>query len=45
MLVRPSSGEHTYYKVKDAQSLVMTDSLGNEPEGEMAPLYVLKKKN
>lgn len=45
MLVRPSSGEHTYYKVKDAQSLVMTDSLGNEPEGEMALLYVLKKKN
>ena len=44
MLVRPSNGEHTFYKVKDAESIVMTDSLGNEPEGEMAKLYVLKKK-
>ena len=44
MLVRPSSGEHTFYKVKDAGSIVMTDSLGNEPEGEMAKLYVLKVK-
>ena len=44
MLVRPSSGEHTFYKVKDAKSVVMTDSLGNEPEGEMAKLYVLTKK-
>ncbi len=42
-LVTPSSGETTYYKVKDAQSVVLTDSLGNEPEGEMAKLYVLKK--
>lgn len=44
MLVRPSSGEPTFYKVKDAKSVVMTDSLGNEPEGEMAKLYVLTKK-
>lgn len=44
MLVRPSSGEQTYYKVKDTNSLIMTDSLGNEPEGEMAQLYVLTKK-
>lgn len=44
MLVRPSSGEHTFYKVKDNSSVVMTDSLGNEPEGEMAKLYVLTKK-
>lgn len=44
MLVRPSSGEHTYYKVKDNNSIVMTDSLGVEPEGETAKLYVLKKK-
>ena len=44
MLVRPSNGEHTFYKVKDAESIVMTDSLGNEPEGEMAKLYVLKRK-
>lgn len=44
MLVRPSSGEHTFYKVKDNSSVIMTDSLGNEPEGEMAKLYVLTKK-
>lgn len=44
MLVRPSSGEHSFYKVKDSKSIVMTDSLGNEPEGETAKLYVLTKK-
>ena len=44
MLVRPSSGEHTFYKVKDSKSIVMTDSLGNEAKGEMAKLYVLTKK-
>lgn len=44
MLVRPSSGDHTFYKVKDNSSIIMTDSLGNEPEGEMAKLYVLTKK-
>ena len=43
MLVRPSSGEHTFYKVKDNSSVIMTDSLGNEPEGETAKLYVLHK--
>ena len=44
MLVRSSSGEHTFYKVKDANNVVLTDSLGNEPKGETAKLYVLKKK-
>jgi len=44
MFVRPSSGEHTFYKVKDANSIVMTDSVGNEPEGDTAKFYVLKKK-
>ena len=44
MLIRPSSGEQTYYKVKDNNSIVMTDSLGVEPEGETTKLYVLKKK-
>ena len=43
MLVRPSSGEHTFYKVKDGNSIVLTDSLGNEAEGESAELYVIKK--
>lgn len=44
MLVRPSSGEHTFYKVKDANNIIMTDSVGNEPERETAKFYVLKKK-
>ena len=44
MLVRPSSGEHTFYKVKDEKNIVLTDSLGNEPEGETAKFYVLTKK-
>lgn len=44
MLVHPSSCEHTFYKVKDANSIVMTDSVGNEPEGETAKHYVLKKE-
>ena len=44
MLIRPSSGEHTFYKVKDANFIVLTDSIGNEPEGETAKFYVLKKK-
>ena len=43
-IIRPSSGETSYYKVKDANSLIMTDSLGNEPEGAMAKHYVLTKK-
>ena len=45
MLVHHSSGEHTIYKVKDANFIVLTDSIGNEPEGETAKFYVLKKKN
>ena len=44
MLVHPSSGEHTFYKVKDANFIVLTDSIGNKPEGETAKFYVLKKK-
>ncbi len=44
MLVHSSSGEHTFYKFKDANSIVMTDSVGNEPEGETARFYVLKKR-
>ena len=43
MLVRPSCGEHTFYKVKDANSIALTASVGNEPEGETAKFYVLKK--
>lgn len=44
VLVRPSSDDRTYIKVKDADSIVLTDSVGNEPEGEIAKLYVLTRK-
>lgn len=42
-LVTPSSGEKTYYKIKDAKSIVMTDSAGIEPQGPTAKFYVLKR--
>lgn len=45
MLVRPSTGEQTFYKVKNANSIIMTDSMGVEPEGETAKLYVLKRNS
>lgn len=44
MLVHPSSGDNMFYKVKDANFIILTDSVGNEPEGETAKFYVLKKK-
>ena len=34
MLVHPSSGEHTFYKVKDANHIILIDSFGNEPQGK-----------
>ncbi|MDD6687181.1 copper resistance protein NlpE [Sodaliphilus pleomorphus] len=42
-LVTPSSGEKTYYKIKDAKSIVMTDSAGIEPQGPTAKFYVLTR--
>ena len=44
MLVHPSSGDNIFYKVMDDNSIIMTDSFGNEPEGETAKFYVLKKR-
>ena len=44
MLVHPSSGDNIFYKVRDNNSIIMTDSFGNEPEGETARFYVLKKR-
>ena len=44
MLVNPSSGDNIFYKVRDDNSIIMTDSFGNEPEGETARFYVLKKR-
>lgn len=44
MLVHPSSGEHTFYKVKDANYIVLIDSFGNEPQKEDKKNYILKRK-
>ena len=44
MLVHPSSGDNIFYRVRDDNSIIMTDSFGNEPEGETARFYVLKKR-
>ena len=41
--ITPSSGEKTYY-VYVHGNLVLTDSLGNINEGELADMYVLKKQ-
>ena len=44
MLVHPSSGDNIFYRVRDDNSIIMTDSFGNEPEVETARFYVLKKR-
>ena len=44
MLVHPSSGDNIFYKVRDGNRIVLIDSFGNEPEGETARFYVLKKR-
>ena len=44
MLVHPSSGDNIFYMVRDDYCIIMTDSFGNEPEGETARFYVLKKR-
>ena len=44
MLVHPSSGEHTFYKVKDANHIILIDSFDNEPQKEDGKNYILNKK-
>ena len=44
MLVHPSSGEHTFYKVKDANHIILIDSFGNEPLIEERKNYILRKE-
>ena len=44
MLVRPSSGDNIFYKVRDGICIILIDSVGYEPEGETARFYVLKKR-
>ena len=44
MLVHPSSGDNKFYKVKDANHIVLIDSFGNEPQKEDKKNYILKRK-
>lgn len=44
MLVHPSSGDNKFYKVRDANHIVLIDSFGNEPQKEDRKNYILKKR-
>ena len=44
MLVHHSSGDNKFYKVRDANHIVLIDSFGNEPQKEDRKNYILKKR-
>ena len=44
ILVHPSSGDNEFYKVRDANHIVLVDSFGNEPQKEDKKNYILRKK-
>ena len=44
MLVHPSSGDNKFYKVRDANHIVLIDSFGNEPKKEDRKNHILKKR-
>ena len=44
MLVHPSSGDNKFYKVRDANHIVLIDSFGNEPQKEDKKNYIHEKK-
>ena len=44
MLVHPSSGDNKFYKVRDANHIVLIDLFGNEPHTEHKNNYILKSK-
>ena len=44
MLVHPSSGDNKFYKVRDANHIVLIDLFGNEPKKVVRKNYILKKK-
>ena len=44
ILVHPSCGEHTFYKVKDVNHIILIASFGNEPKEMEARQYILNKK-
>ena len=43
MLAHPSSGDNIFYKVRDANHIILIDSFGNEPKKEGRRKYILKK--
>ena len=44
MLVHPSSGDNKFYKVRDANHIVLIDLFGNEPQKEDKKNYILNPK-
>ncbi len=44
MLVHPSSGDNIFYKVRDANHIILIDSFCNEPQKEVRKNYTLNKK-
>ena len=42
MLVLPSSGDNIFYKVRDANHIILMDSFGNEPQKEDRKYYIPK---
>ena len=44
MLVHPLSGDNIFYKVMEDNSIIMTDSFGNEPKKVVRKNYILKKR-
>ena len=44
MLAHPSSGDNIFYKVRDANHIILIDSFGNEPQKEDKKNYTLKMK-
>lgn len=43
MLAHPSSGDNIFYKVRDANSIILIDSFGNEPNRTNEKQYILKR--
>ena len=44
MLVHSLSGDNKFYKVRDANHIVLIDSFGNEPQIEERKNYILRKE-
>ena len=44
MLVHPSSGDNIFYKVRDANHIILIDSFCNEPQIEERKNYILRKE-